>query len=359
MKPLAFRQVRLTNFKNHANASFEPGPRFNLVHGLNGTGKTNLLDTFYYLAVGKSYFTSQDQKIVRQGESFFRLDGLLLKGNESHELVVKVRPGSSKEILLDNIPRDRVSDHLGFIPVVISAPKDIDLVTGQSQVRRKYFDHLICQLDHDYLKSLMTYNQLLALRNAALKQGLQDLRRLVATYDEQMLFHASVVYEKRKAIIEEIQYLFIEKYEALSDGKEQVEITYDSQLHEKDYSLIADQNWEHDKLTQRTNGGIHKDDFDLMINGLKAKDFGSQGQVKSIIFSLHLSKYILLRDHLGFQPLLILDDIFDKLDDSRLTRLMELLLQPGYGQILLSDTSAERVGSYVPAEFLKTISMSS
>ncbi len=358
MKPLAFRQVTFTNFKNYANARFEMGERFNLVHGLNGTGKTNLLDGLYYLCVGKSYFTSQDTRVVRSGESFFRIEGELIRDISQHTITIKVRPGQTKEILLDEVPRDRISDHLGFIPVVISAPKDVELVTGHSVARRKYIDHLLCQVDPDYLKALMTYNHLLHLRNAVLKQNFPDLKRMIDTYDEQMNPYASYIFSRRRWMTDEIEKQIRETYRILSEEREEVTIEYESQLGEKDYILLADMNWDMDKNTQRSNTGIHKDDFNLNIKSMPAKEFGSQGQIKSLIFSLHLSKYNLLNEKCGYQPLLILDDIFDKLDERRLGKLMELLIQPAYGQILVSDTSRNRVGTFVPSNLLHEIQIS-
>ncbi len=355
MKPLTFRQVTFTNFKNYANAHFEMGDRFNLVHGLNGTGKTNLLDGLYYLCVGKSYFTSQDAKVVRSGETFFRIEGDLIRDTSHHTITIKVRPGQTKDILLDEVPRERISDHLGFIPVVISAPKDVELVTGHSVARRKYIDHLLCQVDPDYLKALMTYNHLLHLRNAALKQNFPDLKRMIDTYDEQMNPYASYIFSRRRWMTGEIEKQIRETYKILSEEREDVTIEYESQLGEKEYLLLADMNWEQDKNTQRSNTGIHKDDFNLNIKNMPAKEFGSQGQIKSLIFSLHLSKYNLLNEKCGYRPLLILDDIFDKLDERRLGRLMELLIQPAYGQILVSDTSRNRVGTFVPSNLLHEI----
>src|SRR6186997_1410585 len=198
MKPLAIRQVTLTHFRNYTSAQFSLGDRFNLVSGLNGLGKTNLLDAIYYLSVGKSYFTPYDQRVVLAGESVFRLEARLFKDDSTHNLIVKVKPGMSKEILVDHVALNKVSEHLGFIPVVFSAPRDLELVNGSSQARRRYLDHLLCQMDAEYLKSLMEYNYVLQMRNAALKNGFADLRRIVMTYDEQMAPLAQRIFEKRK-----------------------------------------------------------------------------------------------------------------------------------------------------------------
>ena len=153
MKPLSIKEVAFTNFKNYSDAKFSLADKFNLIYGLNGSGKTNLLDGIYYLCVGKSYFTGSDQKVVKYGEPFFRIEGDIRKGDERHTLTIKVKPTVSKDLVLDGVLRQRISDHLGFIPIVISAPKDIDLVLGASQSRRRYIDQLLCQVDQNYLRS--------------------------------------------------------------------------------------------------------------------------------------------------------------------------------------------------------------
>lgn len=358
MKPLFIEEIAFTNFKNYSESKFRLGDKFNLVYGLNGTGKTNLLDGVYYLCVGKSYFTPFDQKVVKYGESVFRLEGLIVKDGTNHDVVMKVKPGVSKEISLDGSPLDRISDHLGFIPVVISAPKDTDLIHGSPQSRRRYIDHLLCQKDPGYLKALLSYNHLLQMRNAALKQDFQDLKRMVETFDDQMAPHAHIIFEKRNWLKNEILPLIQFNYKTLSDDRESVGIDYESDLKDYSYEVLADMNWEKDKGTQRTNAGIHKDDFYFTIKDMSARDFASQGQVKSLIFALHLGKSRILSEHCGYKSLLIFDDIFDKLDEKRLARLMEILMQQEFGQILLSDTNRKRVGEYVPTQHLNEISMS-
>jgi len=355
MKPLAIRQVTLTHFRNYTSAQFSFGDRFNLVSGLNGLGKTNLLDAIYYLSVGKSYFTPYDQRVVLTGESVFRLEARLFKDDSTHNLIVKVKPGMSKEILVDHVALNKVSEHLGFIPVVFSAPRDLELVNGSSQARRRYLDHLLCQMDAEYLKSLMEYNYVLQMRNAALKNGFADLRRIVMTYDEQMAPLAQRIFEKRKWLASLLKPLLQQTYATLSEDRESIDCIYESQLHEFNYDVKADRNWELDKITQRTNGGIHKDDFQLLIKNISAREFGSQGQIKSLIFSMHLTKYALLRDQKGFHPILILDDVFDKLDDRRLSMLMEILNTDDFGQIFISDTNRERLSSRMKSTDYKEI----
>ncbi|MGB4848024.1 MAG: DNA replication and repair protein RecF [Saprospiraceae bacterium] len=357
MKPMLIREVSFTNFKNYSDVQFRFGPKFNLIHGLNGTGKTNLLDGIYYLCVGKSYFNPHDQKIVRYNESFFRLEGDVIKDNSNHKVIIKVKPGMIKELSVDGVILERISSHLGFMPVVFSAPKDIDLIYGSSISRRRYIDHLLCQIDQAYLLALVSYNHLLQIRNAALKAGFKDLRRMISTYDEQMTPLANLIFEKRKWLSTLIEPILLQTYLTLSDHRENVSLGYDSRIREYPFDLLADMNWEADKNTMRTNAGIHKDDYQLEIKNMSAKEYGSQGQIKSLIFALHLSKYQVLSKEIGTTPILILDDVFDKLDENRLARLMEILTLQEYGQIYLSHTTGKRVSNYISPDQLNEIPM--
>ncbi len=357
MKPLAIEEVSFINFKNYSDSKFQLGDKFNLAYGLNGTGKTNLLDGIYYLCVGKSYFTPHDQKVVRYNESFFRLGGNVLKDEGKHKVVIKVKPGVSKELSLDGIVMERISGYLGFLPVVFSAPRDIDLIYGSGISRRRYIDHLLCQVDPVYLKALVSYNHLLQMRNAALKGEFADLKLMIHTYDDQMTPLAAIIFEKRKWLASFIEPLLKQSYQNLSEGREGVSMTYESGLNEYPYDVLVDMHWESDKNTKRSNAGIHKDDFLLQIKNMPAREYGSQGQIKSLIFALHLSKYKVLSIESGFKPILILDDVFDKLDERRLIRLMELLATEEYGQILLSDTNRKRVGDFIPNGNLNEIEM--
>ncbi|MBP7238653.1 MAG: DNA replication and repair protein RecF [Saprospiraceae bacterium] len=357
MKPLVIQEVVLTNFKNYTEARFGLGNKFNLITGLNGIGKTNLLDSIYYLCVGKSYFTPYDQRVVRQDETFFRLEADVLRDTSHHKVIIKVKPGSLKELIIDGILVNRISEHLGFIPIVFSAPRDIELVIGSSQSRRRYFDHLLCQIDPAYLRSLMAYNHLLLMRNAALKQGFPDLKRVIQTYDEQMAPHAALIYEKRKWLVDVFEPLLRQTYLTLSDNKETVDMHFQSNLHQYPYEVAVDMSWESDKNTTRSNAGIHKDDYELSIKNMSAREYGSQGQIKSLIFALHLSKYALIREQSGYKPLLMLDDIFEKLDERRLNHLMEILTDDSFGQVFISDTDHKRISKFLPGDQVHSIDM--
>jgi DNA replication and repair protein RecF len=350
MKPLVVGELTLTHFKNYASAVFSFGPGFNVIAGLNGMGKTNLLDAVYYLCTGKSHFSSFDQKVVQWNAPFFRLEGQVKRGDKVHKAVIKVKPGSIKELSIDGAIVPRISQHIGFFPVVVSAPGDIELITGGSVVRRRYFDHLLCQVDPDYLRALMTYNQVLQQRNAALRQRYDDISRITASYDQQITGPATLIFEKRKWLASQIEGLVAETYAILAERREPVAIHYTSELFEYPYEVLADRNREADINQMRTLSGIHRDDFDLLVKEKPARDFGSQGQIKSLIFALHLAKHRLLAQQTGFTPLLILDDIFDKLDERRLQQLMTMLRSEAFGQVFISDTDSQRVTAYLPPE---------
>jgi DNA replication and repair protein RecF len=354
MKLLAFDHISITQFKNYSDSQFSFGPRFNLISGLNGMGKTNLLDAIYYLSTGKSYFTPYDQRVVRQGTSFFRLTGSVQRDTKRHSIIIKVIPGDAKEIVVDQVAVNRISEHVGFIPIVFSAPRDIELVTGSSQARRRYVDHLLCQVDQHYLQALVAYNSLLQQRNAALKSNMPDLRRMLQTYDDQLHPLAQYVFEKRQGLQDTMTPLLHTFYAILSDDRENVDCRYESQLAAYPYQVLADKHLDLDIHTQRTNAGIHKDDFAFAIKSMPAKEYGSQGQIKSLIFSMHLAKHQILQEHTGLPPVMILDDVFDKLDERRLARLLEIL-SAGNSQVFISDTDPERLSRHLPAALIHSI----
>lgn len=345
MNSIWLKSIKINRFKNYLESGFDFGPKINLVTGLNGLGKTNLLDAVYYLCMGKSYIQSLDQRNVRKEEEFFRLDGLFHRMGKDERIEILVRPGISKEIRHQGIPLQKLSDYVGFAPVVFSAPKDYELISGTSQVRRRYLDHLICQLDPQYMASLIKYNQILSLRNAALKQGFSGLMTMLETYDEQMDGPANYIVRSRTEMISKLQEWIKDIYHTLTNGTESVEIEYESELKDKRYIDLASKSRRTDVMTQRSSTGVHRDDFLLSIKNMPAREYGSQGQIKSLIFSLHISKYILLREKSGLLPVFILDDIFDKLDAERLKRLLSIVIQPDFGQIFISDTSHDRIPS--------------
>lgn len=340
------KNIQISNFNNYADQTAIFHPRMNALTGKNGMGKTNLLDAVYYLCIGKSYFSSGDKYVIKKGESFFRLFGTFGQDDEKETVEVKVTPGKKKEISLSGKKRDKLSDHIGAFPVVIIAPSDIRLMIDGSEERRKFLDNTVMQFDRSYVDAILTYNKLLKQRNALLKQfsekGYYD-SRLVEAISKGMYAPATKIFEERKKLIDDIIPLFENHYSAISSGNEKCTICYTSPLEEKSLKEIFEENSDRDKYLCRTASGIHKDDVTLKIDDEKLKNFASQGQLKSVILALKMAQYDILADRNGKLPLLLLDDIFDKLDSLRVEQLLTLVASDTVGQVFISDTNLERI----------------
>ncbi len=338
------QQIKLTNFRNYEFQSIDFSERLNLILGLNGMGKTNLLDAVYYLCMGKSHFQSTDKNVVRKGEAFFRLEGYFML-DKIEKIVAKVLPGEQKTIERNDTPYPRLSDHVGLLPVVFMAPDDTALALEGSEERRRFMDNTLCQLDHNYLESLVTYNKLLEKRNALLRQfatqgGFNLL--LVQTYNRQMEAPAAYIFEKRNWFIGQFQPVFNQFYAAISSDAEPVDCIYRSPLEAASLSELLEKSLEKDRLLIRTTMGIHKDDLVFHLKGLPLKRFASQGQLKSFVLAMKLAQYELLRQQKQKPPILLLDDLFDKLDDTRASQLIELLVKGDFGQVFITDAHPAR-----------------
>ncbi len=343
--PLYLEKIILTHFRNYETQTLDFVPRLNLITGLNGMGKTNLLDAVYYLCMGKSHFSGNDRNVVQKGAAFFRLEGYFQKGGHSHKVVAKVLPGQLKQLELDNKPYDKLSEHVGHFPVVFKAPDDTALALDGSEERRRFLDNTLCQLDARYLNQLMTYNRLLQRRNAALKQMAGQQRwddTLLQVFDEKMKVPAEYILQQRVAFIAAFQPLFNRRFSAISGNTEAVSIRYKSQLLDFGFSTLMADNREKDRILQRTNAGIHKDDLIFKLNDLPLKRFASQGQLKSFVLAIKLAQYDSIRQQKGLKPILLLDDLFDKLDDERVKHLIGMLVKDEFGQVFITDTHPEK-----------------
>ncbi|MFZ1496685.1 MAG: DNA replication and repair protein RecF [Saprospiraceae bacterium] len=336
---MILQKIILTRFKNYTNGSFTFDPKFNCIVGLNGSGKTNLLDAIYYLCMCKSNFGLNDALLVQHEQSFFRLEGYFNEGESVQKIVAKYT-NKKKEFEKNDVTYNLLLEHIGKFPVVMITPDDNYILMENSEERRRFLDNLICQIDEQYLHDLMQYNKILKNRNAALKQmHSSNLEEILCVYDEQMLPLASYVYEKRKywhtIIIDSLSNF----YNDISDYKEVISLTYESMLHENDFIIGMLKNRQKDIALQRTNFGIHRDDLSLKIDNQPLKKFGSQGQIKSFIIALKLVQFHILKQETEIMPLLILDDLFDKLDNNRVTKLLKILSTTEYGQIFISNTN--------------------
>lgn len=338
--------LHAVNFKNIEDVSMSLAPKVNCFLGNNGAGKTSLLDAIYYLAFCKSFFNPIDSQNIRHDESFFIIDGKFQVEGEEERIFCGLKKNEKKTFKRNQKTYDRLADHIGVIPLVMIAPADTQLVTEGSDVRRKFMDGIISQYDRQYLDQLMHYNRLLAQRNALLKHQWAEHRfdaLSLEVFDEQMDDLGSSLHRKRAAFIEGYLPIFNQFYKLVSGGAETVSITYESALNDQRLFDLLQTNRQRDYRAQYTTHGIHKDDLSFTIGNHPLKKFGSQGQVKSFVISLKLAQFDYLKDLKQKKPILLLDDIFDKLDDLRVAALMKLVSEDHFGQIFITDANLHRV----------------
>lgn len=338
--------IHLTNFKNHETAHYRFSKKVNCFIGSNGAGKTNLLDAIYYLCLTKSYFSTTDQQNIRIGADFMRLEANATIEGLAYHLVCKLPAGRKKEFLVNDLAYRKMSEHVGLMPVVMIAPDDQQLVTGPSEERRKFIDTTISQVDREYLEQLLLYNKYLDQRNALLKSINTTGRRdhlLLEGYNEKMSFYADFIYRKRKSTLEQLGPIFTYYYQTVSLGREATSFEYESTLAEGPLLKLLGRDLERDIAMERTLAGPHRDDIAFSINSSRLKRFGSQGQQKSFLIAIKLAQYHFIKIRKSFLPLLLIDDIFDKIDEERSRQLVKLLAGPDFGQIFLTDTEERHI----------------
>ncbi len=333
-------------FKNYGQASFRFSERIVGICGSNGVGKTNLLDAVYYLCFTKSYFTRQDQLNVHKGANGFRIQGHFEKETQPLDVVCILRETGKKELTIGGEACLRFSNHIGQLPCVIIAPDDVQIITAGSEERRRFLDALLSQLDPVYLQSLIEYNKVLQQRNGYLKSlsdnRIQD-KNLLEVYDGQLVSSGAYVFEKRRSFLRELLPLVEQFYHQIAGALEPLAFTYDSQLLDTPFPALLQQHREKDRFLQRTNAGVHKDDIDIRFGEQPFKSIASQGQRKSLLFALKLAEYEMLKRYKGFPPLLLLDDVFEKLDAHRMHNLLDKVCLQNEGQIFITDTHEGRI----------------
>ncbi len=341
------QKVFITDFKNYHKAELEFSAKINCFVGNNGAGKTNLLDAIHYLSFCKSYFNPIDQQNIRHDAPFFTIHGTYLKNGDKMDLVSCIQERNQKKVFkLNKKTYDRLADHIGLFPLVMVSPYDRDLINNGSEIRRKYIDSVISQFDRIYLDDLIQYNKALLQRNTLLKNFAEKRyyeEKSVEIWDEQLLGFGKHIYNKRKQFISRFIPVFRKYFEFISRGTENVNIEYRSQLEDKDFRAILKENREQDRLARYTTAGIHKDDLDFTIGDYPVKKFGSQGQQKSFVIAIKLAQFDYTRDIKDFKPLLLLDDIFDKLDETRVGQIVQLVSENSFGQVFITDTQQERI----------------
>ncbi|HXA01932.1 MAG TPA: DNA replication/repair protein RecF [Cytophagaceae bacterium] len=337
--------INLLNFKNYEELSLSFSEQVNFFMGANGSGKTNLLDAIYYLSLSKSAFNSNDSQNIKTGADFFMLSGSFIKDSKTSLVQASFAKGQKKVLKINKNPYEKLSEHIGEFPVVLIAPNDTDIIREGGEFRRKFFDGILAQLSHAYLNELIKYNHLLKQRNSLLKQFSERNHTdqdLVDTYDVQIISAAKFIYGERKKFLDEFVPVFTNHYQNLSEEKEETSLSYTSQLESTDFEKEYRQALKRDIILQRTTYGIHRDDFIFKIGEHPLKSYGSQGQQKSFVIALKLAQFDIIKKQKGFKPILLLDDIFDKLDDHRISKLMEMVAGHSFGQLFITDARAGR-----------------
>ena len=344
------QKISLVNFKNIESQTFSFEKKINCFVGNNGVGKTNVLDAIYYLSFAKSYFNPVAVQNIKHQQDFFVVEGEYLVNNRLENIICSLKRGQKKVLKRNGKIYERFSDHIGQFPLVIISPADRDLIIEGSETRRKFIDGVISQQDKQYLKALISYNKVLGQRNALLKffaanRTFDELN--LSVYNEQLILYGTQIYEKRKEFLKEFVPIFNEKYQIISNDKEHVSLHYKSQLEDLSFEELLKRNLEKDKILQYTSVGVHKDDLSFEIGTYPVKKFGSQGQQKSYLIALKLAQFEFIKRQSNITPILLLDDIFDKLDEQRVAQIIELVNKDEFGQIFITDTHFERTETVV------------
>lgn len=348
---MQLKTIELTHFKSYRTRRFQFHPKLNIIHGLNGSGKTNLLDAIYTLAMSKSYFQTADSKLRTWQENFYRIDGELIKSDETFRLVVKSMASKKKVLEKDGKAYDRLADHLGFMPLVMVAPDDLLLVNGDNADRRRFVDQTLSQVDQHYLQSLMTYKHLLKQRNRMLREALHAGRAapetLLLSYSERMSAPAEAIRASRREFFVSFEPRVTDYHDELSDKREQISFRYKTDQDERSFLEQSRDQLGKDRALGRSSVGPHRDQIEILLDGNAIKLFGSQGQKKSLVLALRLSQYEIIVAQTGQLPILLLDDLFDRLDEQRVNRLISCILRPEFGQVFITDTAIDPLAQLI------------
>ncbi|WP_036153422.1 DNA replication/repair protein RecF [Maribacter forsetii] len=347
---MLLRQLSLINYKNFESKELLFDAKINCFVGDNGIGKTNILDSIYHLSFGKSYFNPVSSQNIRHGSDFFVIDGTFEKEGREEKIVCSLKKNNKKIIKRNGKAYDRFADHIGLLPLVIISPADRDLIIEGSDTRRKFIDGVISQSDKSYLQNLINYNKVVSQRNALLKYFAANRtfnKDTLAVYNEQMETYGTEIFKKRTSFLEAFIPIFQEQYKSITGNTEDVSLSYNSKLKDYDLLTLLNKNLDKDRALQYTSVGVHKDDLSFEISNYPIKKFGSQGQQKSFLIALKFAQFHFMKSQSGTTPILILDDIFDKLDEHRVSHIITLVNNENFGQIFISDTHADRTESVV------------
>jgi len=344
------KSLSIVDFKNFEQAEIQFSSKLNCFLGDNGAGKTNLLDAIYYLSFTKSYFNALDSANIRHGGDFFMLQAKFQRSEDEEIVSCGFKNGQKKQFKRNSKVYKKLSEHIGLYPLVMISPADQVLVLGGSDERRRFMDSVISQYDRAYLETLISYNRVLLQRNVLLKQFAENRtfdQVTLSVYDDQLAALAQPIFQKRSDYVKQLIPVFQNYYTLVSGGKEHVSLEYQSDLCGNDFSALLEAQWPKDRALQYTSCGIHKDDLLLNLGEHPIRKLGSQGQTKTYLVALKLAQFNFLKQLSGVKPILLLDDIFDKLDSKRVSAIVKLVSDEHFGQIFITDTNREHLDEIV------------
>ena len=339
------KSINLLNFKNYEEAELSFSSKINCFVGNNGVGKTNLLDAIHYLSMSKSYFNTVDSQNIQHNKDFFVIQGFFEKDGEEEEIYCGIKRNKRKQFKRNKKEYQKLSEHIGLLPIVMISPADNSLILEGSEERRKFINAVISQYDRHYLADTISYNRTLAQRNILLKYFNKSRKFDAASlevWDEQLIPLAERIFKSRQEFTKRLMPIFQKYYDFISKGNEKVALTYQSQLHDTDFRELLNSALPKDRVLEYTTVGIHKDDLSLKLGDNPIKKIGSQGQQKTYLVALKLAKFDFIKEVDSFNPILLLDDIFDKFDHERVKQIIQLVADDNFGQIFITDTDQER-----------------
>ncbi|MFV0269249.1 MAG: DNA replication/repair protein RecF [Draconibacterium sp.] len=347
---MRIEEISIVNFKNINEATVEFSPRLNCFIGKNGAGKTNMLDAIYYLSFCKSFFNASDLLNINHEESYFMLNGSYDRLDSSETITCGIQKGQKKQFKRNSKIYKKLQDHIGLLPLVMISPSDVELILGGSDERRKFMDGVISQYNQNYLDDLLKYNRAVVQRNNLLKHFAAERRfdtDLLSIWDDQLVEYGTRIHRERTEFVEKLIPVFQRYYTFISQGNEEVGLVHQSDLYENDFGQLLKDSVMKDRAAQYTTVGVHKDDLLLKLGEFPMKKLGSQGQKKTYLVALKLAQFDFIKEISGIKPILLLDDIFDKLDQHRVEQIVTTVAGEQFGQIFITDTDRSHLDAII------------